>query len=133
MTEIKLFWNRSVTNNESANEATETSRHEKQADQTRGEERGKAILDTGESLLNRKSFEQISLGEIIKRAKVNKGMLYHFFESKQSVFLSIMHRVIVEVDSSIVPLPGEEKLEFIDYILKIESRLEKLWKNTTEC
>lgn len=99
----------------------------KQPEQSRGIERVTAILDACETLLIDKSFEQISINEIIKKAGVSKGTLYHFFEDKQSVFLSMMHRSLVNVSAEISPKPGDNKLDFVDYIFNIERRLEKVW------
>lgn len=100
----------------------------KLAEQARGEGRVTAILDACESLLNKKGYEQINLDQIIEKAQVSKGTFYHFFESKQSVYLSLMHQVLLEIVSAADPLPGEEKNEFLDYVLGLERRLEKIWQ-----
>lgn len=100
----------------------------KQSDQARGEGRITAIFDACEVLLNKKNFDEISLDMIIKTAQVSRGTFYHFFESRQSVYLSLMHQVLLEIVSAVDPLPGEEKNDFFDYVLGLERRLEKIWQ-----
>ena len=39
-----------------------------------------------------------------------------------------MHRALVEIDEQTHPQPGEDKLEFVDYVARVERRLQKVWK-----
>ena len=39
-----------------------------------------------------------------------------------------MHRALVEIDEQTNPKPGEDKLEFVDYVARVERRLQKVWK-----
>jgi AcrR family transcriptional regulator len=100
----------------------------RQPNQTRGFARVNDILDACESLLAQKSFEEIGLNEIIKTAGVSKGTLYHFFEDKQSIFLSMMHRTLLEIDQQSIQRPGDDKLSFPQYMLKLERRLNSVWR-----
>ena len=96
--------------------------------QARGINRVNDILDACETLLGEKRYEEISIDAIIETAGVARGTLYHFFENRRSVFLAVMHRALVEIDEQTNPKPGEDKLEFVDYVARVERRLQKVWK-----
>ncbi len=100
----------------------------RQPAQARGIDRVNDILDACETLLGEKRYEEISIDAIIETAGVARGTLYHFFENRRSVFLAVMHRALVEIDEQTNPEPGEDKLEFVDYVARVERRLEKVWK-----
>ncbi len=87
-----------------------------------------AILDACETLLGDKRYDEISIDDVLKTSNVSKGTLYHFFENKRAVFLSLMHRALLEMDEQTSPRPGEEKLAFVDYVFKVEHRLQKVWE-----
>lgn len=100
----------------------------RQPSQARGIDRVNDILDACETLLGEKRYEEISIDAIIEAADIARGTLYHFFENKRSVFLAVMHRALVEIDEQTNPKPGEDKLEFVDYVARVERRLQKVWK-----
>jgi AcrR family transcriptional regulator len=86
------------------------------------------ILDACESLLGEKRYEEISTDDIIETANVTRGTLYHFFDNRRAVFLALMHRALLEIDEQTNPRPGEDQLEFADYVSKVERRLQKVWR-----
>lgn len=86
------------------------------------------ILDACETLLGEKRYEEISIDAIMETAGVARGTLYHFFENRRSVFLAVMHRALLEIDEQTNPEPGEDKLEFVEYVARVERRLQKVWK-----
>ncbi len=100
----------------------------KEPAQARGMERVTDILDACESLLGEKRYEEISIDDIIETADVARGTLYHFFSNRRSVFLAVMHRALLEIDEQTMPKPGEDKLEFADYVARVERRLQKVWQ-----
>ena len=100
----------------------------RQPSQARGITRVNDILDAGETLLGAKRYEEITIDAIIETAGVARGTLYHFFENKRSVFLAVMHRALLEIDEQTNPKPGEDKLEFVDYVARVERRLQQVWK-----
>lgn len=100
----------------------------RQPSQTRGIVRVNHILDACEALLGDRRYEDISTDDIIETADVARGTLYHFFENRRAVFLAVMHRALMEIDEQTNPRPGEDKLAFIDYVFKVECRLEKVWQ-----
>jgi AcrR family transcriptional regulator len=100
----------------------------RQPSQTRGVNRVNNILDACETLLSDRRYEEISIDDILETADVARGTLYHFFENRRAVFLTVMHRALLEIDEQADPRPGEDKLEFIDYVSKVERRLQKVWR-----
>ena len=100
----------------------------RQPSQARGNNRVNEILDACETLLGEKTYEEISIDVIIETADVTRGTLYHFFENKRSVFLAVMHRALLEIAAQTNPKPGEDKLEFVGYVARVERRLQKVWK-----
>ncbi len=100
----------------------------RQPSQTRGIRRVNEILDACEALLGEKRYEEISIDDIIEAADVARGTLYHFFDTRRSVFLAVMHRAMLEIDEQTDPRPGEEKLEFGAYVARVERRLQKVWQ-----
>ena len=99
----------------------------RQPSQARGVNRVNDILDACETLLGEKTYEEISIDVIMETASVARGTLYHFFENRRSVFLAVMHRALLEIDAQINPKPGEDKLEFVDYVARVERRLQRVW------
>lgn len=100
----------------------------RQPSQARGINRVNDILDACETLLGEKGYEEINIDAIIETANVTRGTLYHFFENRRSVFLAVMHRALLEIDEQTNPKPGEDKLEFTDYVARVERRLQQVWK-----
>lgn len=100
----------------------------RQPSQTRGMNRVNDILDACETLLSDRRYEEISIDDIIETADVARGTLYHFFENRRAVFLAVMHRALLEIDEQTNPRPGEDKLGFVDYVSRVERRLQKVWR-----
>ncbi len=100
----------------------------RQPSQARGMDRVTEILDACETLLGEKRYDKISIDEIIETANVTRGTLYHFFENRRAVFLAVMDRALSEIDEQANPRPEEDKLEFVDYVSKVEGRLQKVWR-----
>ena len=100
----------------------------RQPSQARGINRVNNILDACETLLGEKRYEEISIDAIMETAGVARGTLYHFFENRRSVFLAVMHRALMEIDEQTNPKPGEDKLGFVEYVARVERRLQKVWK-----
>ncbi|MQP23800.1 TetR family transcriptional regulator [Flavobacterium sp. LMO8] len=68
------------------------------------------VLETATKLFAELGFEKTSMALICKEAKVSKGLVYHHFESKESILIEIFtsstHKIIesnVIVDETIEP------------------------------
>jgi len=101
----------------------------KQPSQLRGQKRVDHILDTCELLLTEKPYEDISLDDIIERANASKGVVYHYFPDKQSIFVCLMQRTMIEVFKAVEPRLTDKNVSFVKYVLLVEKRLAKVWYN----
>jgi len=92
----------------------------------KSESRRQAIMDVAETLFHEKGFEQTSMDQIKTLVGMSKATLYNYFESKEELFLDVMHRfardimmrLYEELDPAadiVVTLQrfGEELLEFL--------------------
>jgi AcrR family transcriptional regulator len=100
----------------------------RQPSQARGVDRVTEILDACEALLGEQRFEEISIDHIIDRASVTRGTLYHFFENRRAVFLAVMDRALLDIAEQVNPRAGDDKLGFVEYVAKVERRLQKVWR-----
>jgi AcrR family transcriptional regulator len=60
--------------------------------QLRGRQTRQRILDAAQKLLLHKSFEEISVAELVRESKASVGSYYHFFDSKQSMLAPLYDR-----------------------------------------
>lgn len=54
------------------------------------------ILDAAASLFIARNFADVTMSEIADAADVTKGALYHHFDSKEDLYLSMMHAYLEE-------------------------------------
>jgi AcrR family transcriptional regulator len=66
-------------------------RTEKQFEAMREAKRG-LIMQHALELFASRGFESTSIGDIAEQAGISKGLLYHYFESKEELLLSILHQ-----------------------------------------
>ncbi len=55
-----------------------------------GEETKRRITDKAKQLFIRKGFGAVSMNEVCEAAEVSKGSLYHYFKSKDELFLQVL-------------------------------------------
>ncbi len=88
------------------------------------------ILDKSLELFSRKGFAQTSIVDIAKESDISKGLLYHYFSSKEQLFEEILvssfNSILkyLNVNDDIIK-PGE----FEDSILKFSESLEQNYLN----
>lgn len=56
------------------------------------EQRRAAILEAAAELFERDGFDKLSLTAIARQAGISKGNVYRYFESKEEIFLQLLHR-----------------------------------------
>ena len=54
------------------------------------------ILITAFSLFLQKSFKEVTMKEIVKETGLSKGAFYHYFESKEQLFLELLQLMAEE-------------------------------------
>jgi len=50
------------------------------------------ILEKSFTLFLQKGYKEVSLNEIIRECEISKGAFYHHFESKEELYLDVLHR-----------------------------------------
>lgn len=78
------------------------------------DERREHLLHVGVELLGRHGTADISIEEIARTAGVSKGLLYHYFPTKNDFFLAVLARSQAEMDQELVRDPGLSALERFD-------------------
>jgi AcrR family transcriptional regulator len=78
------------------------------------EERREHLLHVGVELLGRHGTADISIEEIAHAAGVSKGLLYHYFPTKDDFLLAVLDRSQTEMDQAQVRDPELSALEQFD-------------------
>lgn len=66
-----------------------------------GDDRESAILHTAERLLADRPISEISVDDLAKGAGISRPTFYFYFASKNAVLLSLLDRVVQEIESTI--------------------------------
>lgn len=61
-----------------------------------------AILNAAEGILNRSGYAGLSMRELSRESGLAKSTLYHYFEDKHQIYLSVVERDMVEFQDRIV-------------------------------
>ena len=93
------------------------------------DERRRQLLDAGARLFAQSSFEEISMRQIAEAAGVSKPLLYHYFPSKNDLFIAAMTDAASELRRLIEPsgegAPVEQLTASLDaYLAWIEDNSE---------
>jgi AcrR family transcriptional regulator len=79
-----------------------------------GDERREHLLRTGVQLIGRHGTADISIEEIAQAAGVSKGLLYHYFPTKNDFLLAVLARSQAEIDHELARDPELSALEQFD-------------------
>ncbi|MBY8885759.1 TetR/AcrR family transcriptional regulator [Streptomyces sp. PTM05] len=91
----------------------------------KGDVRERAILDTCETLLARKGYEAMTVGDIAQGAGITRGALYFYFGSKQDVVTALVARTVEHLwERSRAAAQAEEPRQAIATAMK---RTVELW------
>jgi AcrR family transcriptional regulator len=78
------------------------------------DQRREHLLHVGVELLGRYGTADISIEEIAREAGVSKGLLYHYFPTKNDFFLAVLARSQAEMDQELARDPELSALEQFD-------------------
>ncbi len=70
----------------------------------RGEETRERILAAAEECFARQGYEATSVAEICQQAGVSKGAFFHYFPTKQAVFLELLERWLADLGENLAAL-----------------------------
>ncbi|WP_458690410.1 TetR/AcrR family transcriptional regulator [Nocardia tengchongensis] len=68
-------------------------------------ERREQLITLGAHMLRDRALEDISIGEIAEQAGISRGLLFHYFPTKQDFHLAIVHHANAELLARTTPDP----------------------------
>lgn len=77
------------------------------------------LLESAATLFLDKGYEAISVNDICKHAEVSKGSFYHYFETKQALFLILMENWSSNLMQSILSQPISVDSDLKDVLIKM--------------
>lgn len=95
--------------------------------QQRGVQRVVDVLDAFERLLAQKRFEDITMDDLSRAARIQIGSLYHFFPDITSVILTVLERALADEGAAFEGRPEDDGLGFGDYLAALERRVAGVW------
>jgi AcrR family transcriptional regulator len=98
------------------------------------DERRAQLLELSTELFARHSFAELSMARIAKEAGISKALLYHYFPSKQDLFLATLSEAAAEVSRRTEPDPalppaqalGNSLAAFLEWVDENELAYRKL-------
>jgi AcrR family transcriptional regulator len=92
------------------------------------EERRAEVLQAALEVFGEMGFERATLQDVAERAGVTKGALYHYFDSKDELFLALMRdRVAAQVEAGQALVAAAEPTKSREAVLR--ELLEAMWAN----
>src|SRR5829696_888097 len=76
-------------------------------------DREAALLAAGRALFATRPYDELSIDEIARRARVAKGLVYYYFGSKRGLYLAVVERSAAELRARVdhdAGLPPVERL-----------------------
>lgn len=73
----------------------------------RGEETRERILAVAEEYFARQGYEATSVAEICRQAGVSKGAFFHYFPTKQAIFLELLERWLADLGEHLAALRAQ--------------------------
>lgn len=83
-----------------------TARNRLQTDERRAQ-----LLDLGLEIFTERSYDEVSIDEIARRAGISKGLLYHYFSNKREFYVAVVRHGAAAFDEAVRPDPELGPLE----------------------
>ena len=85
------------------------------------------IITVASKLFLQKNFKEVTMKEIVDKTGLSKGAFYHYFESKEQLFLEVHYSCSIHQAFSFATLLVQENMELgILYALTSKSRGKEL-------
>lgn len=89
------------------------------------EDRRAQLLDLGVQLLATRTLDELSIDVLAEEAGISRGLLYHYFGTKQGFHEAVVRRAADDLVAQTAPPPGGEPLErllssvaaYVDYVV----------------
>jgi AcrR family transcriptional regulator len=75
------------------------------------DERRSQLLELGAQLFARHSYDELSMADVAREAGISKALLYHYFPSKQEMFVATLQAAAEEVRERTEPDPAKPPAE----------------------
>lgn len=72
----------------------------------------KHILDVSFTLFLQKTFKEVTMQEIVEKTGMSKGAFYHYFNSKEQLFLEVVNHYLNELTIDYTKLNHESLFQF---------------------
>ena len=69
------------------------------------DERRRQLLDASAEVFTERPYEAVSMNEIAARVGISKGLLYHYFSSKEELFRTTLETAARDLAERIAPSP----------------------------
>lgn len=107
-------------------------RSSKQFEQIR-QEKKKLILETALELFAEYGFHAASISQITQKAKISKGLIYNYFQSKNDILEEIIDQGFHEIHDLLDPnkdgiLTEEEFIQFLERSFDLVKNNQRHWK-----
>ncbi|HSV75852.1 MAG TPA: TetR/AcrR family transcriptional regulator, partial [Bacteroidales bacterium] len=91
------------------------------------------ILLASLALFANKGYQSTSIDGIAKRAGISKGLMYNYFESKESILLHLLDHFVAETTCLLNPnnddeITNDEMGRFLEELIQSMIRQQDLWK-----
>ena len=90
-------------------------------------EKRNAILDAAQQLVYTKSYEQMTIQDLLDALQISKGAFYHYFDSKLDLVDALIERMIEEADGLLRPIAYDSRLPALEKIQRFFGTLNR-WK-----
>ena len=88
------------------------------------------IILIASRLFLQKSYKEVTMKELVEKSGLSKGAFYHYFESKENLFLEVLEYFFHEVSRNYEDYSKESLYQFYnDYINETVSLTKKYLKN----
>ena len=67
------------------------------------DERRRQLLEAGARVFTERSYNTVSMSDVAKEAGISKGLLYHYFSSKQDLFRATLEVAAAELYAQVAP------------------------------
>ena len=83
------------------------------------------ILGVSFKLFLQKNFKEVTMKEIVEKTGISKGAFYHHFQSKEELFLEVLHNALGSVSTVFMKINKDSLYQFyheyFDYYQKMSS------------
>jgi len=90
------------------------------------------ILQVAEQIFAEKGFDGARVGEIAKKADVNKALIYYYFDSKEDILKSMFLTLINDAKSILKDIPFEDENLQDEDIIEVSRKMLKFISNNKD-